>query len=157
MFMRAAASLPEKARGVRVVDHGESVILLRQLDDALQVGNNAVHGEASVRRDKAKARAAGFAQLCLQISHVVVLVTEALCFAEPDAVNNAGVVELIADDRIFGADQSFEEPAVGIKTRGIEDRLFGAQELGQRGFELFMNVLCATDKAHARHPEPVGL
>ena len=77
-----------------------------------------------------------FRELGLEIGHVVVLVAQALGFAEPDAVDDRGVVQLVGDDRILGAQDRLEQAAVGIPARGIEDRVFHSQKVGDRLFEL---------------------
>ncbi len=79
------------------------VVFFRQIADALQVGDRAVHRENAVGRDETEARTFGRLQLRLEISHVAVLVTIALCFAEPHTVNDAGVIQLVGDDRVLRA------------------------------------------------------
>ena len=68
-------------------------------------------------------------QLRLEIGHVVVLVAKALRFAEPDAVDDARVVQFIADDRVLLAEQRLEQAAVGVEAGGVENRVFGAEKL----------------------------
>jgi len=67
----------------------------------------------------------------------------------PHAVNDAGVVQLVGDDCVLRAKESLEQPAVGVEAGGIEDRVFGAQELADFGFELLMHALGAADEADA--------
>jgi hypothetical protein len=45
----------------------------------------------------------------------------ALCFAEPDAIDDACVVELVADHSVFRRQDRLEQPAVRIETAGVED------------------------------------
>src|SRR5213078_603107 len=82
------------------------------------------------------------------------LVTKALRFAEPDAIDDAGVIQFIADHRVFVAEQCLKQAAVCIETGWVKNRIFGAQEFGKRCFEFLMNVLCATNKTHTCHPNP---
>ena len=49
------------------------------------------------------------------------------------------------------AEHGFEQPAVRIPARGIEDGVFGAEEARQRGFELLVHGLRAADEAHRGH------
>jgi hypothetical protein len=86
-----------------------------------------------------------------------VLVTKALRFAEPDAIDDAGVIQFIADHRVFVGEQRLEQAAVCIETGWIKNRIFGAEELAKRCFEFLVNVLCATNETHTRHPKPVRL
>ena len=89
----------------------------------------------------------GFLELGLQVGHVVVLVAQAPGLAEPDAVDDRGVVELVGDDGVLGAQDRLEQAAVGVPARGIEDRVLGAQELGDRLFERLVRFLRAADEA----------
>src|SRR5260370_19849292 len=82
-------------------------------------------------------------------------VTKALRFAEPNAVNDAGVIQFVTNHSIFVGKQRFKESAIGVEAGGIKDRAFGPEEFCECGFELRVNVLRAADKTHARHAEPV--
>ena len=99
IFVRAAAVLAHEADGVRVVDHHQRVVLVGQVADARQVGDDAVHGEHAVGGDEAEPGVGRLLELRFQVGHVVVLVAEALGLAEPHAVDDAGVVQFVGDDR----------------------------------------------------------
>jgi hypothetical protein len=45
----------------------------------------------------------------------------ALCFAESDAVDDACVIELVADHGIFRRQDRLKEPAVCIEAAGVQD------------------------------------
>ena len=45
-----------EADGVRVIDHHQRVVLVRQVADAAQVGDDAVHREHAVGGDQPEAR-----------------------------------------------------------------------------------------------------
>ncbi len=60
-------------------------------------------------------------QLRLEIKHVTVAVTESGRFAEPDAINHTGMIQLVRDDSVFRLQQSLKQSAVGIETGTIED------------------------------------
>jgi hypothetical protein len=64
----------------------------------------------------------------LEGGHVAVGVAVPLGLAEPDAVDDRGVVERVGDDRVLLAEQGLEEPAVGVEGRAVEDRVLGADE-----------------------------
>ena len=102
----------------------------------------------SVAISRKRAPLAAFS-LRLQVGHVVVLVAEALRLAEADAVDDAGVVQLVGDDRVLRAEQRFEQPAVGVEARAVEDRVVGAEELAELRFELLVDCLRAADEPHA--------
>ena len=117
IFVRAAPGLAQKSGGMRIIDHGEGIVFFGQVADAGEVGDRAIHREKAVGRDQAEARAVASLQLRFEIGHVVVFVTKALRFAEPDAVDDAGVIEFIADDGVFCAEQRLEQTAVGVEAR----------------------------------------
>ena len=64
MFVRAAAVLAHEAHGVRIVDHHQGVVLVGQIADARQVGDDAVHREDAVGGDQAEPGAGGLLQAC---------------------------------------------------------------------------------------------
>ena len=49
-------------------------------------------------------------------------------------------------------EQRLEEPAVGVEAGGVQDRVFGAQELADLRFELLVDRLRAADEADGREP-----
>ena len=81
----------------------------------------------------------------------------ALGFAEADAIYNAGVIELVADDGAFGIEQGFKETSVGIETRGVEDGVVVPQEGGYLVLELLVDVLGSADEPHGGHTVAVFL
>src|SRR3982751_2139760 len=85
------------------------------------------------------------------------LVTKALSFAEPDAVDNRGVVQLIADHRILVAEQSLEQAAVRVEGAWIQNRVLGAQKSRQCPFQFLMYVLRPANKPDTGHSEPVAI
>ncbi len=96
---RPAARLAHEADGVAVVDHHEgAVVRLGQFADVRQPGQVAVHAEHAVRDHHAEARPgpSGSSNFAFEVGHVVVLVAEPLRLAQPNAVDDAGVVQLVA-------------------------------------------------------------
>ena len=67
-------------------------------------------------------------QARFELVHVVVRVAEALRFAQADAVDDAGVVQRVADDRVLFVEQRLEQAAVRVEARRVEDRVLGAEE-----------------------------
>ena len=61
------------------------------------------------------------------------------------------MVERIGDDCIFFRQQRLKETSVRIKTCGIKDRIFRAEEIGDHTFELFVRILRTADKTHGSH------
>ena len=131
MLGRAAAALAHEAGGVRVVDHDHGVVAVGQVADRRQLGDRAVHREDAVGGDQPEPGRRGLLQPGLQVGHVAVAVAQALGLAEPDAVDDRGVVQLVGDHGVLGAQQRLEQAAVGVEARGVEDRVFGAEELAR--------------------------
>ena len=86
------SSFAEKTSSVRVVDHDQRAIFVRQITNRFQIGDGSVHRETTIGGDQFYPGAAGLPQFCFQIRHVVVLVTEALRLAEPNTVDDRGVI-----------------------------------------------------------------
>ena len=83
----------------------------------------------SVAMSRVRASFAAFSWAS-QIVHVGVAVAVALGLAEPDAVDDGGVVEGVADDRVLLVQQGLEQAAIGVEAGGIEDGILGAEEAG---------------------------
>ena len=86
-----------------------------------------------------------------QIGHIVIAVAIALRPAQADTVDDAGVVQLIRDNRILLTQQGFEQAAVGIETGGVEDGILGAQKVAYCLLQLLVQGLGAADKPHRGH------
>ncbi len=55
--------------------------------------------------------------------------------AEPDAVDDRGVVQLVGDHGVLLVEQRLEETPVGVEAGRVQDRVLGAEELGDRRLE----------------------
>src|SRR6476660_4824080 len=92
ILMRAPSSFAEKTGSVRIVDHDHRAIFVREIANRFQIGDGSIHRETTIGGDQFYPGAAGLAQFCFQIRHVVVLVTEASRLAEPNTVDDRGVI-----------------------------------------------------------------
>jgi hypothetical protein len=119
MVRCAASVVSEHASRVTIVHDHRGIVSLRQLDDPIEFREVAIHGEDSVRRDQAKAIGCCVAQLGFQVRHIGVRVAEPGGLAEPDAVDQAGVVQGVADDGVLLAEEHLKESAVGVEARTI--------------------------------------
>ena len=155
VFRRAAAMLTHEADGVAVVDHDERVELVGQVADAPEVRNVAVHGKNAVRcnDDPLAARLARARELDAQVGHVAVFIAVAVRLAQPHAVDDARVVQLVGDDGVVRAEQRFKEAAVGVEAGGIEDGVLHADKIGDPALKRLVDLLCAADEAHGRKAE----
>ena len=118
IFVRAASSFAEKTGGVRVVDHRQRVIFFGEIANRREIRDSAVHRETAVSGDQSEARILRRAELRFQIGHVVVFVAKPLRFAEPDAVDDAGVIQFIADHRVFSLSSVSNNPPLASKQEG---------------------------------------
>jgi hypothetical protein len=78
-------------------------IVVAQAVHHIELRNRAIHGKHAIRKHQgvAHTRLGGLLQAALQIGHVVVQVAPALGFAQSYAVDDGGVVQLVADDCVF--------------------------------------------------------
>ena len=129
-LVRAAAARADEASRVRVVDHHQRVVAVGQVADVLEARDHAVHREHAVGRDQAHAALARFLQARFQLVEVVVGIAQALRFAQAHAVDDARVVQRVADHCVLLVEQRLEQPAVRIEARRVEDRVLGAEERG---------------------------
>ena len=93
VFVCAAASRPHEADGMGVIDHDHRIVFVGQAANVRQIGEVTVHAENTIGGDQPSTGTARLTQAPLEVIHIVVLVTKAICFAEPNAINNAGVIE----------------------------------------------------------------
>ncbi len=113
--MRAAPVLAEKTGGVAIVDHGQGVELVGEVADRRQVGDRAVHRKHAVGDNQPDLGVAGGFELRSQVGHIVVGIAKPLRLAEPDAVDDAGVVQGVADHGILGSQQGLKQAAVRVE------------------------------------------
>ena len=149
--------LADEADGVAVVHHHHRVVFLRQVADASQVGDDAVHREHAVGGDQPEAARLGLLQLLLERRHVVVGVAEALGLGEPDAVDDRGVVQRVRNDRVLFDEQRLEQAAIGVEAGAVEDRVLHAEEARDPRLELLVLLLRAADEAHRGHAVAVAV
>ena len=116
----------------------------------------SIENTPSVAIRRTRQRAASL-QPRLQLVEVVVRVAKALRLAQADAVDDAGVVERVADHRVLLAEQRLEQPAVRVEARRIEDRVLGAEEAAESLLELLVDRLRAADEAHRGHAVAVAV
>ena len=76
---------------------------------------------------------------------------------QPHAVDDRGVVELVADHGVLGVEQRLEHPAVGVEARREQDRVVGAEPVGDLVLDRAVLLVRAADEPDARHAEPVAV
>ena len=152
---RAPAMAAHKAHRVTVIHHHQGAELVGQVADGRQIGDKAVHGEHAVGGDELDAGIRRRLQLFPQVEHIVVAVPVPAGLAQAYPVDDGGVVQLVGDDGVLGAQQGLEQAAVGVEAAGIEDGVVHAQERSQPLFQFLVDGLGAADEPHAGQPEPV--
>lgn len=66
------------------------------------------------------------------------LVSVLFGLAQPDAVDDGRVVELVREDRILRAENLFEQSRVGVEAAGVQDGVLATMELGNLVFEVLI-------------------
>ena len=111
----------------------------------------SVHREHAVGGDDTETLCLRFLQTTLQVGHIGVGIAVTFRLAQPDAVDDGGMIQRVGDDGILVGEQRLEQSAVGIETCRIKDGVFRVEIFGNRLFKLLVQVLRTADKAHGRH------
>jgi hypothetical protein len=124
----------DEADRVRIVDHHQRVVRFREIADRLEIRDDAIHREHAVGRDQLEARAGriGLGEARGEIGHVVVAIAIAAGFAKADPVDDARVIELVADDGVLFGQERLEQAAVRVEAARVEDGLVDVEERGER-------------------------
>ena len=137
-----------KANGMAVINHNQRIVFISKITYTFQIADDSVHREHTVCCDQFDSCACFICsfQLCFQVFHIVVFITETFCFAETYSVDDGCVIQFITDDCIFCCQDRLKKATVCIKAGRVKNRVIGSEEAGDLLLELFMNVLCSTDK-----------
>ena len=71
-------------------------------------------------------------------AHVSVLVSESCSAAEPDAVNDAGVVEFVRDDSVIAAQQCLKQTGVRVETARVQQGVVAPVKLRDTPLQLLV-------------------
>ena len=66
------------------------------------------------------------------------------------------MIEAVGDDRVRLVEQRLEHAAVGVETRGEQNRIDHVEVFCDSPFKLAVQGLGAADEAHRRHAKTVG-
>ena len=152
---RAAPVRPDRAGAVRLVDHHARVVALRQLDDALQRRDVAIHGEDAIGHDQRPA-ALRLAQAPLEVVRVAVVVDERLRAREPAAVHDARVVEGVGEDHVALARQRRDHARVRQVAGAEQQAGLGVLEGRQLLLEPPVDRHVARDQPRRARPRAVA-
>ncbi len=118
-----------------VIDDDDGVMAIRQVANLRQFRQGAVHREDAIGHDQPHPAAGRIAQTAFKLRHVAVAIADAPGLAEADAVDDAGVVQLVAEDGVLVAEDRLEQAAVGVPAGAVEDGVVLAEEAGDGGLQ----------------------
>jgi hypothetical protein len=144
----------EDAGPVRVVDHERCPVAVFELDDRGERRDVAVHREDAVGHDELPSRARG-GERSFEILGIGVAIAVNVGARQPTAVDQARVVELVAEDRVATRGQSSDDADVGRIARAEHDRCLGALVLREPLLQLVIRRSVAHDEP--RCPSPHSL
>ena len=153
---RAAPAFAQHAGGVGVVHHHDAAVLVGQVAEGGEVADVAVHRKHAVGYQQLPpGMIRNLFQDFFGVVHVAVAEDLPLCFREPPAVNDAGMVQLVGDDDVLRAQNRLHDSGVGHKARLEHYRRLGEFELRNLLFERQVDVHGSGDGAHRARPHPV--
>ena len=114
MINGAAAVAAQHAGGVGVIHHHDGAVLFGEIAQRGQRADIAIHGEDAVG-DEQLVTGLIFdgGELLFGVGHVFVAEDQNFRARKPGAVNDAGVVQLVADDEIVFAENRRDGASVG--------------------------------------------
>jgi len=146
----AAAARTEHAHTMRLINHEPCAEPLLELHDLAQRREVAVHAENTLGNDEHIRLRVIFArpgEEPLELPEVVVRKDTDRRTAQPRAIHEAGVAELIEDDDVLRSDERGNCPERGGIAGGETERGLRALEARKRGFELGVRGLAAADES----------
>jgi hypothetical protein len=142
---------------VRVVHHDERAIALGKLHDGVEGRHIAIHGEHPVGRDQPMPGTLRLAQFRLEVGHVPIRVAHTGGLAQPYAVDDARMIELVGDDGVVRAEQRLEQTTVRVEAGAVQDRVFSSEKMRDTAFEFLVDFGGAADEAYRGHAEPPAI
>src|SRR5262249_54908459 len=134
--VQPAAVGPQHTGGVGLVRQQQGVVAPRQLDQLRERGEVAVHAEDAVGDDEPPAGGGPFAaQQLVEVVDVGVAVDVDAGAGQPAAVDQAGVVEGVAEDGVRAAGEAAHQGEVGGEAAGEDEGGLGRFPTGECAFE----------------------
>ena len=147
-----APVLPHHPARVRVIHHHDGAELLRQGDQIRQGGDVAVHTEHAVGNQQRPACAARRFQKPAGRGHVLMRIDLLLRTRQARPVDNAGMVQFVADDHIVLTQQRRHGPGVCGKSGLIQQGRLGVFETRQFFLQFLMDRHVAGDRPDRAGP-----
>ena len=145
----AGAVFADYAESVGIVNHDGGVVLLAEFADAGDGGDVSLHRIHAVNHDELGGVAGGEPELLLQVCHVVVAELAYLAETQAAAVDDAGVVKGVEEDEASAEAEASDNSEVDLEAGAVGDGLFLANELGELGLKLLVNVQRAVEESAA--------
>ena len=139
-----------------IVDHDKGMVAVGQLANLVEPGEGTIHAEHAVRCYETKAGMVRVVQLVFEFGHVVVGIAKPLGLTQTHSIDNARMIKRIADNGVVWPEQCFKQPAVGIETGRIQNRIVGFEKFAEAVLERFVQFLGAANKPHTCHTQTPG-
>ena len=104
----SSTRLTHETGRVSIIHHHQRLVSIGELTDGVERSEGSVHAEDTVGGDEPHPGRFGFLQLAFEISHVGVLVTKPLRLRKTHPVDDARMIELVADHGVFLGEKSLE-------------------------------------------------
>ena len=148
----SAAGFAQYTGGVTVVHGHNRIRIARDLQQVRELRNASLHAEHTVGPDHATSRAGVRGQLLAKVVQVAVAIHARGApgdrLRQPDAVDDAGVVQRIAHHEVTFAHDAMRQSLVGGPRRHVAHGRFRADKSRQRLLELPMDGERAADETH---------
>jgi len=121
------------------------------------VGQYPHHTEDAIGHDHDLLRTSRFLQNSPQIAHIFVAKDFARRFAEADTIDNAGMIEFIADNQVILLHQRGDHTEIGGVTRLHSQRGLGVFKTRQLLFQFFVQGHRASNGPHSAGANAIAL
>ena len=144
---------PNESGCMAVIHHHQCVMPIGKFTYTRQVGDEPVHGEDAIGCDHHGVGTIGarLGQGTVQIRQVTGGISVRRGLAQPDPIDDRGMVERVRNDGVTLPQQGLEDSGVRIKTRREGDRSLGPEERRGPLFQLVVDVERPTDETHGCH------
>ncbi len=147
MVAHATAMVAKDANAMSLVNHDRAVILVLELNNLRQIGEVALHREHAVDNDELHSLLWQTLEQVLKVFHVVVLIVELTGERQASAVNDAGMVAVVADDIVATAHHHGKHSSVYRESGREAEGVVFVHKLGKLFLQLHMQVERSVEEA----------
>ena len=130
-----------------LVDHDRAVVLVLELNDCWQISQVALHREHTVDDNELDSLLGQLLEHTLEVGHVVMLVVELTGKRETTAIDDTGVVAIVADDIVVLAYYHCQHTLIDGEAGREAQAVVLADELGDFLFQLDVQVERSVEEA----------